>query len=224
MSLYIKNIKKANANTNFIDTNIIDVNSSFAYKNQHKNEIHIKKRRQSILYMIDRTHPAASTEHSINNRQDISYGVDKTHLITSIEHNFLKEPTMTKISQLPGRIRYEENLLRGNHNRCLDVKKKINLLAGVQTVEVNYRTGRVLILFDTAKNNTSKLEQELLNILKNQCSSNCEVLKRVSRDHKETTSEWNEFYGNTLVKLVSQLVLPSPFNKLVPVVYKGIFH
>jgi len=123
---------------------------------------------------------------------------------------------MVQRSQSPGRVRLEETSLIGNLAQCRFVQERLELEVGISEAEVNYRTGRLLVRFDEHCWNVDRLKERFQELLSE------ETDKSIPFRLPAGMLKSNKKMGSMMVNVFSQLILPKPYNKLVPLVYKGV--
>lgn len=69
------------------------------------------------------------------------------------------------LSNVPGRVRFENSSLIGQMQLCRHLQKKIMEMGGVIDVSVNHRTGRILARFDESRIRLDPLIEQIEEVL-----------------------------------------------------------
>lgn len=122
---------------------------------------------------------------------------------------------MSTISYIPGRVRLENDELINQPRRCQFVAQRLNALVGVTDVEINQRTGRVLIRFDE-----SLIDCELLLSKVTEFANAAEVAEK-SEEADLTVAgspvtNKKQMLSHLAVDLASHVLLPGPLGVLFP--------
>ena len=129
---------------------------------------------------------------------------------------------MAPLSILPGRIRFESKHLIGKLHICRYMQEHIvSCSNGIIEVAVNHRTGRILVKFDENQIDRQALTQHINHIIK-------EGEEKVAGGWLISAEKKNSkiFFTNTtkhaLMDVVAQVILPKPFNVLVPIALNAV--
>ena len=124
---------------------------------------------------------------------------------------------MAPLSVLPGRVRFESQLIIGKVMDCRYLNEGISSISGVLDSSVNHRTGRILIRFNESIIDKEALIQRIKEIMK---------FMPHKIDAPEFVSYHREWHSRdiakhvlpqTLIDVVAHAVLPKPLNLLLPV-------
>ncbi len=128
---------------------------------------------------------------------------------------------MALLSILPGRIRFEGRYLIGNVYACKQMQEHIgNFGPGIIEVKVNYKTGRILVMFDEKQADRKTLVQYISRAMKEyrgKTTKNCLPVK-TKRPKLPTT----DIVNHILVDMVAHAFFPKPFNFLFPIAMKAV--
>ncbi|MBI1921750.1 MAG: hypothetical protein HYS23_11805 [Geobacter sp.] len=122
---------------------------------------------------------------------------------------------MSTISYIPGRVRLENDELINQPRRCQLVAQRLNALGGVTDVEVNQRTGRILIHFDE-----SMIERDLLLAKVTEFANAAETAEKsevagLTVDGSPVTNK-KQRLSHLAIDLAGHVLLPGPLGVLFP--------
>ena len=124
---------------------------------------------------------------------------------------------MSPLSVLPGRVRYESNLLIGSREGSLLFEESILCAKGVLEASVSHRTGRILVRFDEKLVNQDDLEGYLGKALESAVNPGACEAARASARNTVPTSEASSFSaGQFVMDLALHALLPAPLDLLFP--------
>jgi len=129
---------------------------------------------------------------------------------------------MAPLSVLPGRIRFESTLLKGQGELCRFLEKEIAVIEGVLEVAANRRTGRILVKFDA-----EVLSQDILLSRLDMMLATCNECPNMKAEHSKCSGElnWqNEDFTSSLpcqllVDLAVNALMPRPLDLLLPAAF-----
>lgn len=122
---------------------------------------------------------------------------------------------MAPLSILPGRIRYEDESLRGDICGCRHLEARLNCLEGVIEASANHRTGRITIRFDESRAERNSLEGQVKNALICKTSGSYSNSTHSSKE-KASPMHTSGTTGHTVIDVLARAILPKPFNVLLP--------
>ncbi|PCI27294.1 MAG: hypothetical protein COB67_08830 [SAR324 cluster bacterium] len=128
---------------------------------------------------------------------------------------------MVRKSHLPGRVRYEEKSLIGDLAKCSFIARKLEQEVGILEAEVNYRTGRLLLRYDEVYWSQEELKSKFIELIHQRIDFHV-PLNTLIYQEQQKHSPSKKGYGGLIVTVASQLMLPVPLNRIVPMVYKGM--
>jgi cation transport ATPase len=130
---------------------------------------------------------------------------------------------MAPLSILPGRIRYENESLRGDICGCRHLEARLNCAEGVVEASANHRTGRITIRFDESRVDRNYLEEQVKNA--RYCNkvrlypNSTHLSESVGKTPKAQQSGMT---GHTVIDVLAHAFLPKPFNILLPMALQTI--
>ena len=119
---------------------------------------------------------------------------------------------MAPLSVLPGRVRFESQLIIGKVMDCRYLNEGISSISGVLDSSVNHRTGRILVRFNENLVDKETLIQRIKEIMES-TPHKIDALELMPY-HKERHSKHVLFQG--LIGVVARAILPKPLNMLLP--------
>lgn len=124
---------------------------------------------------------------------------------------------MAPLSILPGRVRYEDKRLCGNKQRSRHLEATIAAIPSVLLISSSHRTGRILVEFDEGRITRDDLVARIRETLA------CEVPATEGSETHPTAPDTptkmpSIFSGGMLADVVLHLLLPAPFDLLLPAI------
>ncbi|OGT97979.1 MAG: hypothetical protein A2079_08260 [Geobacteraceae bacterium GWC2_48_7] len=122
---------------------------------------------------------------------------------------------MAPLSILPGRVRFEDRRLIGNGALSRHIEAKLCGTDGVNLVSVSHRTGRILVQFSEeriSRDNLTHIIREMFSIDPSLMESKNKAMTAIP----EKTS--GLFRGQILADMALHMLLPAPFDLLLPAV------
>ncbi len=124
---------------------------------------------------------------------------------------------MAPLSVLPGRVRFESQLIIGKIMKSRYLNEGISSINGVLDSSVNYRTGRMLIRFNENLIDKETLTQRVKEIMEFM-PHKADTLELVSYHRQwHSKSITKHILPQTLIDIVAHAILPKPLNLLLPV-------
>ncbi|MCC6345790.1 MAG: hypothetical protein IT388_01230 [Nitrospirales bacterium] len=120
---------------------------------------------------------------------------------------------MSPLSVLPGRIRFEDRSLIGKEYGCALFQRSVSEINGVLDVSVNYRTGRILVLFDENRIDKRSLSS-LIGALKESMAGELDKAGPLSDVGKSAPVPGG--VAHAVIDMVAHALLPKPLNVLLP--------
>ncbi|MCL4501255.1 MAG: hypothetical protein M1438_05290 [Deltaproteobacteria bacterium] len=118
---------------------------------------------------------------------------------------------MAPLSILPGRIRFESYLLKGQRALCRFLEQEVAAIEGVFEVEANRRTGRILVKFDEEVLNQDILINRLEKML-----ATCKECPNLQAEPPGRCGESGEKSEGITSSLPCQLLVDLAVNALMP--------
>jgi hypothetical protein len=137
---------------------------------------------------------------------------------------------MAPVSVTPGRLRLEGRELIGKKHSCSLLAIKINAITGVIRSDINPRTGRILIIFNTSNIESKVLIEQIGNIL-DEIKGEIDSSHVIETYHGSPCSRCANNQGNekitrvairAAVDIASHFLLPKPLRVLGPIVANAI--
>jgi len=122
---------------------------------------------------------------------------------------------MAPLSTLPDRVRFQTTILIGQPKGSRYLEEHLKGLPGVTEASVNYRTGRILVVFDEYRIDVHTIKDHASEILERFEAGFFEGTDAPFSERKK-----NVFAGSVkqaLFEAVAHAILPMPLNILVPV-------
>lgn len=123
---------------------------------------------------------------------------------------------MSTVSEIPGRVRFAIDALRGNF--CLKnyLERELMKLKGVESVEINYRTGRALILYDTQIVNVETIRSNCQRLIKSYFLETMQKIPSIENRHLGIDSL------SPFALRVLEMIVPKPFGIFLPLINLAI--
>jgi len=121
---------------------------------------------------------------------------------------------MSTVSKLPGRLRLEIGELINKRCHCQVLELKILEIKGVMQTEANYRTGRLLVVFDEGVIDSRELVSKIREILDEMVECNDNGYK--AQDAERNNSIVNGF-AHAVIDIAGHIFMPKPLNILLPI-------
>lgn len=124
---------------------------------------------------------------------------------------------MAPLSILPGRVRFEDKRLVGNRGRSRHLEAEIAVISGVRLVSASHRTGRILVEFSEGQLTRDELVARIREAL------TCDVPvtesgARMGASPAMPGKEPSFLSGNIIADVALHLLLPAPFDLLLPAI------
>lgn len=122
---------------------------------------------------------------------------------------------VSTVSYIPGRLRMESRELIINHHRWSEISRRIKLIRGVSSADVNCRTGRLLLMFDEAVINNDLLLKQVADIIRTplECE-NIEPAGFTGRGGAVTNKKG--LFSRIAMDIAGHALLPGPMGVLLP--------
>lgn len=122
---------------------------------------------------------------------------------------------MSTISYIPGRVRLENDELINQPGRCAVVAQRTKALPGVSDVEINQRTGRILVRFDE-----SLIDCDLVLARIAEFVDAAEAAEKIEEGgltgEKSSVTTKKRMLSHLAMDLASHALLPGPLGVLFP--------
>ncbi len=125
---------------------------------------------------------------------------------------------MSTVSKLPGRLRLEINELINKKCHCRVLELKILEIKGVMQTEANYRTGRLLVVFDEGVIDSRELVLKIREILDEMVECNDKEYKmRDAARNNPVRERVSNGVVHAVIDIAGHIFMPKPLNILLPI-------
>jgi len=121
---------------------------------------------------------------------------------------------VSTVSKLPGRLRLEIKKLIHKRCHCRVLELKTLEIKGVMEAEANYRTGRLLVVFNEAVIDSSDLVSKIREVLDDM--ADCDEIGYAMHGAEKNNSIANGFV-HAAIDIAGHIFMPKPLGILVPI-------
>lgn len=126
---------------------------------------------------------------------------------------------MSTLSSLPGRLRLQIQRVINNKYYHRMLISRTDQIEGVTQVDVSYRTGRMLVIFDVLAIDSQTLILKITEILDE--LEHCRSVTGISEIHNNNGRN-NEALVRAVIDIVGHIFMPKPLNILLPIALKAL--